>query len=159
MITRGHATLFPGVRAACASAQAMRRICEASPDRGRALSGRFLPAGRRRSKAMRAASAGWLSIRAGRDGGEAAAIAAAPSHLWKTRNFQGGVDPDRARAAWRRGHACPGTVALSTGIETGRLIAILNAPRALAPPGPGKTAEAGERRVISVGRAPRIQSS
>ena len=133
LLTRGMRTLFPRVRAACASAQAIgehfakhARVEEVlypglSSFRGHAAA----------AKQMQGGFGGMLSIRVrGPSGGEAAAIAtAAKVGLWKRATSLGGVESLIEHRASVEGAGTPAPanlLRLSTGIEdTGDLIADL----------------------------------
>ena len=139
LLTRGMRTLFPRVRAACASAQAIAehfarhpRVEEVlypglSTFKGHAIA----------AKQMQGGFGGMLSIRVrGTGGGEAAAIAtAAKVVLWKRATSLGGVESLIEHRASIEGAGTPAPanlLRLSTGIEdTEDLIADLE--RALGP--------------------------
>ena len=139
LLTRGMRTLFPRVRAACASAQVIAehfarhpRVEEVlypglSTFKGHAVA----------AKQMQGGFGGMLSIRVrGTGGGEAAAIAtAAKVELWKRATSLGGVESLIEHRASIEGAGTPAPanlLRLSTGIEdTEDLIADLE--RALGP--------------------------
>jgi len=133
LLTRGMRTLFPRVRVACASAQAIAEHFATHPRieevmypglasfRGHATA----------AKQMQGGFGGMLSIRVrGPGGGEAAAIAAAAKvELWKRATSLGGVESLIEHRASIEGAGTPAPanlLRLSTGIEdTGDLIADL----------------------------------
>ena len=133
LLTRGMRTLFPRVRAACASAQAIAEHFAKHPQVEevlypglRSFKGHAVAA-----KQMQGGFGGMLSIRVrGSGGGEAAAIAAAAKvALWKRATSLGGVESLVEHRASVEGAGTPAPanlLRLSTGIEdTGDLIADL----------------------------------
>ncbi len=133
LLTRGMRTLFPRVRAASASAQAIAEHFDKHPQVEEVLypglgsfKGHAVAA-----KQMRGGFGGMLSIRVrGAGGGEAAAIAAAAKvQLWKRATSLGGVESLVEHRASVEGAGTPvptDLLRLSTGIEdTGDLIADL----------------------------------
>jgi len=133
LLTRGMRTLFPRVRAACASAQAIAEHFSRHPRIEEVLYP-GLPSFRgyaAAAKQMQGGFGGMLSIRVrGQGGGEAAAIAtAAKVGLWKRATSLGGVESliEHRASVEGAGTPAPGNLLrLSTGIEdTGDLIADL----------------------------------
>ena len=144
LLTRGMRTLFPRVRTACASAQAIAEHFAQHPQVREVLyPGLCGFAGHATAaKQMHGGFGGMLSLRVrGADdsaaSGEAAAIAAAARvHLWKRATSLGGVESLVEHRASIEGAGSPvpaDLLRLSVGIEdTGDLIADLES--ALAPP-------------------------
>jgi len=133
LLTRGMRTLFPRVRAACASAQAIAEHFARHPRIEEVLYPGLpsFPGYAAAAKQMRGGFGGMLSIRVrGQGGGEAAAIAtAAKVGLWKRATSLGGVESliEHRASVEGAGTPAPGNLLrLSTGIEdTGDLIADL----------------------------------